>query len=69
MITDERVFELMKEAGLDEEKFAGLLAKEEPKLLELKEEELDQVTGGGLLLTGLLTAGSFLLNWLLNRKK
>ena len=46
MITDERVFELMKEAGLDEEKFARLLAKDEPKLFEMKESELDQVVGG-----------------------
>ena len=64
MITDERVFELMKEAGLDEEKFARLLAKEEPKLLELNESELDQVTGGfwGALLGGLGTLVTPLLS-------
>ena len=46
MITKERVFELMKQAGLDEKKYAELLAKEEPKLTN---DELDMVAGGGIL--------------------
>lgn len=46
MITKERMFELMKQAGLDEKKYAELLAKEEPKLTD---EELDIVAGGGIL--------------------
>ena len=45
MITKERVFELMKQAGLDEKKYAELLAKEEPKLTN---DELDMVAGGGM---------------------
>ena len=43
MISKERVWELMKQAGLDEKKYAELLAKEEPKLTA---DELDMVTGG-----------------------
>jgi|GEM_PF-2401388 len=46
MITKEKMFELMKQAGLDEKKYAELLAGEEPKLTN---EELDTVTGGGIL--------------------
>ena len=46
MITKERVYELMKQAGLDEKKYAELLAKEEPKLTD---DELDMVAGGGIL--------------------
>ena len=43
MISKERVWELMKQAGLDEKKYAELLAKEEPKLTA---DELDMVAGG-----------------------
>ena len=46
MITKERMFELMKQAGLDEKKYAELLANEEPKLTN---DELDRVTGGGIM--------------------
>lgn len=53
MITNKRVFELMKEAGLNEVKFAELLAKEDPKLTELTEENLDQVAGGDAALSAL----------------
>ena len=44
MLTKERVFELMKEAGLDEQKFQTLMEKEEA---QLSPDELDEVTGGG----------------------
>ena len=43
MLTKERVFELMKEAGLDEQKFQTLMEKEEA---QLSPDELDEVTGG-----------------------
>lgn len=46
MLPKERVFELMKEAGLDEKKFYELLSKEDPDLAELSEKELDNVNGG-----------------------
>ena len=46
MITKEKMFELMKQAGLDEKKYAELLAREEPTLTN---EELDTVTGGCIL--------------------
>ena len=46
MITKERMLELRKQAGLDEKKYAELLAREEPTLTN---EELDTVTGGGIL--------------------
>ena len=42
MLTKERVFELMKEAGLDEKKFRTLMEKEEA---QLSPNELDEVTG------------------------
>ena len=43
MLTKERVFELMKEAGLDEQKFQALMEKENARL---SPDELDEVTGG-----------------------
>ncbi len=43
MLTKERVLELMKEAGLDEQKFQTLMEKEEA---QLSPDELDEVTGG-----------------------
>ena len=43
MLSKERAWELMKQAGLDEKKYAKLLAKEEPKLTT---DKLDMVTGG-----------------------
>ena len=44
MLTKERVFELMKEAGLDEQKFQALMEKENARL---SPDELDAVAGGG----------------------
>lgn len=43
MITKKRVWELMKQAGLDEQKYYALLAKEEPQLTD---EDMDMVAGG-----------------------
>ena len=43
MFTKEKVFGLMKEAGLDEKKFRELLDKEHS---QLSDEELEQVNGG-----------------------
>ena len=46
MITKERMLELRKQAGLDEKKYAELLAKEETSLTA---DELDMIAGGGIL--------------------
>ena len=43
MLTKERIFEIMKEAGLDEKKFDQLMQKE---TAQLSDEELEQVNGG-----------------------
>lgn len=43
MLTKERIFEIMKEAGLDEKKFDQLMRKE---TAQLSDEELEQVNGG-----------------------
>ena len=43
MLSQERVFELMKEAGLDEKKYNSLMEKETAML---SDDELDEVAGG-----------------------
>ena len=43
LLTKERVFELMKEAGLDEKKYNSLMEKETAML---SDDELDEVAGG-----------------------
>ena len=43
MLTKERMFEILKEAGLDEKKFDQLMQKE---TAQLSEEELNQIAGG-----------------------
>ena len=49
MLTAEKKLELMKAAGLDTGKLLNLLAKEDPQLLNLSDEELDNVTGGAFI--------------------
>ena len=46
MITKERFHELLLEAGLDEKKFHQLMLKEDSSFTELKDSDLDHVTGG-----------------------
>ena len=46
MITKERFCELLIEAGLDEKKFQQLLSKEDSSFEEMKDSDLDHVTGG-----------------------
>lgn len=46
MITKERFHKLLLEAGLDEKKFQQLLLKEDSSVAELKDSDLDHVTGG-----------------------
>ena len=46
MLPKEKIFELMKEAGLDEQKFYQLLLKADPSFAELSEKDLDHVNGG-----------------------
>ena len=46
MLTEEKLLNLMKEAGLDEEKFYQLLLKEEPRIGQLTDAELDSIHGG-----------------------
>ena len=43
MLTKKRMFEIMKEAGMDVKKFDQLMQKE---TAQLSEEELSQIAGG-----------------------
>ena len=43
MLTKKRMFEIMKEAGMDVKKFDQLMQKE---TAQLSEEELNQIAGG-----------------------